>query len=293
MKKETNTNRSAGHALHQTNHESLRALLDSLIPLTTEELEGAAVRSIDHTEDFVLAVDSFRERQPGIHGYIPYMSSADEQEASENALLCACVRRVCLALTARLGWVPVLTTEDLRAAEAQTKALIGEPSLRARLESLPVVEFIEAAFCGVFKQKPLSAPLREKLMLKILSIWVCFANAYAAPVHIGSPGSTPEDTAAAVPALTPAQFTQVIAASLQRSAPNIKAQIVQDLEIKDTTSNEHSGEIHLQSAYREYMLNPSQRNEVIAHWVSAFLDARNLNPDAPIDRSRVVPVTKA
>jgi len=102
----------------------------------------------------------------------------------------------------------------------------------------------------------------------------------------------PEHTGTPVSSLTPAQFTQLFAASLRQSAPDMNAQIVEDLEIRFESSKELTGEIHLQSAYQKYMQDPGLRDDIISHWVAFSLEASNLSPDAPIDRSRILPVLK-
>jgi uncharacterized protein YtpQ (UPF0354 family) len=102
--------------------------------------------------------------------------------------------------------------------------------------------------------------------------------------------NTPEHTGARMPVLTPAQFTQEVASELQRLGPHRNFQIVEDLEIKGTISHKYPGEISLQNAYRDYLHSPDQKAVIIAHWVSALLEAWNIKKDAAIDSSRVLPV---
>jgi ankyrin repeat protein/uncharacterized protein YtpQ (UPF0354 family) len=277
MKKHTNKGKSTTHTKPANKHESTQALLDSLIRLTTEEINtgvGQAKAHIENKHAFALIIESFLQSQPGIQSYVRDMDGP----------LWDCVYLIALALRARYGWVPVLTPKTLRAAEAQAEELLAAPSSRVRVECLPVVSFMQMLCCGASKPTPMPDPHRERLMLKMLTIWLGFAKAYA--------DSQPKKTGAAVPALTPAQFTQELVAKLERSAPNLHCRILRDLELEFTGSDRNPGPCHLQTAYREYMLNQCPENDLIAHHALSILEGKNIDYNAPIDRSSIVPLLK-
>lgn len=160
--------------------ESMSAFLDSLIPITLEQIQAAHARSAYANERAAgLVAQSFREGQQGIYKYIPYTDETPRQEAHENGALCAYTRRLCLVLLDLYGWVPVLKTEDLLEIEPQAKAILAKPLLRPKIRSLGVLLPIVHGMVGIAPEhKFMEAPDREKQLLKILCIWICFSRVY-------------------------------------------------------------------------------------------------------------------
>ncbi len=96
----------------------------------------------------------------------------------------------------------------------------------------------------------------------------------------------------ALPILSPSEFTREISRGLQKSAPHLPNEVIKDLEIRMHLSTEYSGNIFLRAAYQEYVLNPGSQVEVLARWISKYLEAANTTPNTPIDVSRVLPILK-
>jgi hypothetical protein len=171
--------------------EGLATVLDSLIPLTIEELVAPHIRyPVEMEEDAARLAKSFREGQPGIYRYLPYHSQIPDHIGTENGIICAFTRGLCVSLIHRFGWVPVLKTKDILAAEVQAKAILSEPSQRAKAEQLPVLKVAERGRFGPSLQTPsVDQAIRERLLLKVLTVWICFTAAYKAHVPTRPPGN--------------------------------------------------------------------------------------------------------
>lgn len=273
--------------------ESLGALLDSLIPITLQEITTAHANSIVRTEaDIKRGYKLFRRAQPGILRYIPYDASIPEPDASHNSLLCACVLRVCLALEGRFSWVPVPKTKDLLATEVQVDALLAQPSLRSRVDTLPVIMLMNDLLSITFQEESMHAGCRERVMRKMLSIYICFSRAYAAHPDRGTINRPLKHSQYAMGILTPAQFTQELAGLLQRARPNLKIEVIEDLDLTLKVPDGPEKTAYLDNAYREYLLDLKRRREIMSRHVSAFLDTLNMTVDWARDRSQIVPVLK-
>ena len=171
-------------------------ILDSIIPTTYHEVDAAHIRRALQTEEAAAPVGkSFRESQPGIYAYLPFNSSVSKREANENGAVYDCVRRVCIALEARFGWVPVLTLEDLRATEQEAELWL-RVGLAEEAEGLPVVKSAKRARCKFrFSGQRPNAPYGERLMVKAVSLWLLFSKAYLARRDKGPIMKQTEDTA--------------------------------------------------------------------------------------------------
>jgi len=170
--------------------EALRRVLDSLIPIGTEEIVAAHVRSSFADPGVaMLAARSFREGQPGIYSYIPYTAPTPKAEADENTFLCAYVRQICLTLSDRFGWVPVLQRQDLSAGDALARAILKEAPLRARVETLPVMRFLTRRLASGACDQAAPQLVKDRWVPKLLAILLCFASAYR-PAPAEAPGDT-------------------------------------------------------------------------------------------------------
>lgn len=171
-------------------------ILDSIIPTTYHEADAAKLRCALQTEEPAEPVGkSFRESQPGIYAYLPFNSSVSEREANENGAVYDCVRRVCIALEARFGWVPVLTLEELRATEQEAELLLSV-GLPEQADGLRVVKPAKRARLTFrFRGKRPDAPYGERLMVKAVSLWLLFSRAFLAQSNKGPIMKTTEDTA--------------------------------------------------------------------------------------------------
>jgi uncharacterized protein YtpQ (UPF0354 family) len=90
--------------------------------------------------------------------------------------------------------------------------------------------------------------------------------------------------------LTPEQFTIEYAEELRRTSPALSVQIVKDLELNISTGDRRSSSAFLNNAYELYKQDPRAKNDVIAKFISGFLES--LAEHAGIDRSRIIPVIK-
>ena len=180
MTKKTNTHkRTNTQAAVETKSGSLGAIVGSLIPLTTKELEPAHAGATDIQGDAGrFAVDLGME-QPGIRTFALNIPATPYQDLTERKKQLGCARRLCLALKERFGWIPVLKEKDLVTSEAQAKALLADPFLRRKVKSTAVVKFAETGcFWPTDDRTELDALVKQRLVLNLLTLWICFTRAY-------------------------------------------------------------------------------------------------------------------
>jgi hypothetical protein len=183
MKKHSKMNISTRKIASHIQQKCPPVRLEALIRITADELAPAFVNSAPANEEEAgRLAREFRQSQPGIYKYLPYTDSTAPEEARENSLTCAFVRRLCLVLQRRFGWVPILKEADLQAAEVQAKELLAQPLVRAKVERIPAMKFAERGILGVRQVAGVMVdPSREKLLVRVLWLLICFSAAYATP----------------------------------------------------------------------------------------------------------------
>lgn len=93
--------------------------------------------------------------------------------------------------------------------------------------------------------------------------------------------------------LSPSKFTGEFTDALRQASPGLKVEVIQDLELKVTTSDGNTTTSFLNNAYDLYKHDPKAKDEVIQKYVAATLETlTSLNASADLDRTRIVPVIK-
>jgi uncharacterized protein YtpQ (UPF0354 family) len=93
--------------------------------------------------------------------------------------------------------------------------------------------------------------------------------------------------------LTPGQFTNEFAQELRKASPELKVEVVKDMELKVTTANGRESTSFLDNAYDTYKLDPKSKQEVIQKFVAAGLNTvASLGKSEAVDRKLIVPVVK-
>ena len=129
--------------------------------------------------DALRIVRKFREEQPGIYKYVPYMLSPPGPEEIENSIMCAFFRRLCVALKVRFGWLPVLREEDIRAVEKEAKELLKQPRIRAEVEHWATTKIALGIFsCNQEVYGVKIHPSKDRIILRVLCVVMCFTSAY-------------------------------------------------------------------------------------------------------------------
>jgi len=270
---EVTTNQRAAAEL-DTTPEALTSTIDSLISIPGEELLAAFARSDSWSEAVArLAARSFREGQPGIYRYIPYTVYTPEDEAEENGGLCACTRRICLALANQFGWVPVLKINDLKSAEGVAQAMLADPSLRAKVERLPIMRLLEMKAEPGSEEAQIDPSRHERAKQKLLTIWICFARAYGPACEGRASNPKSEASAAAIPILSPNEFTQELAAALRKLGPHLNPKVTKHLEMVLTLRGGHQMTIGTFGLYNRYLVTPQLKDEIIAKFCTIALSA--------------------
>lgn len=93
--------------------------------------------------------------------------------------------------------------------------------------------------------------------------------------------------------LSPSKFTSEFSDALRQASPELKVDVVQDLELKVTTSDGSTTTAFLNNAYDLYKRDPKSKDEVIQKYVAASLETiASLKAPEDLDRTRIVPVIK-
>lgn len=93
--------------------------------------------------------------------------------------------------------------------------------------------------------------------------------------------------------LTPAQFTNQYADALRKSSPELKVEVVRDMQLKVTTADGRESTYFLDNAYDTYKQYPKSKDDVIRQFVAAGLETdAGLHPSGELDRTLIVPVIK-
>jgi uncharacterized protein YtpQ (UPF0354 family) len=89
--------------------------------------------------------------------------------------------------------------------------------------------------------------------------------------------------------LNPSHFTREYAEALRNAAPEVRVEIVRDLELKVISKEGSISRRFLYNAYDNYKLNPKKRNAIIFEHVTAGLQQ---STSETIDEQRIIPVIK-
>src|SRR5690349_16997260 len=93
--------------------------------------------------------------------------------------------------------------------------------------------------------------------------------------------------------LSPAQFTIEFAEALRKASPELKVEVVRDLQLKVTTTDGRDSTSFLDNAYDLYKQDTKSKEEVFKKYVVAGLEAvSGLQASENLDRTRIVPVIK-
>ena len=89
--------------------------------------------------------------------------------------------------------------------------------------------------------------------------------------------------------LNPSQFTAEYAEALRNAAPELRVEIVRDLELKIVSTEGSVSRRFLYNAYDSYKLNPEGKNAIISEHVTAGLEQ---STSETIDEQRIIPIIK-
>jgi uncharacterized protein YtpQ (UPF0354 family) len=89
--------------------------------------------------------------------------------------------------------------------------------------------------------------------------------------------------------LNPSRFTGDYAEALRNAAPELRVEIVRDLELKIVSKEGSVSRRFLYNAYDSYKLNPEGKNAIIGEHVTAGLEQ---STSETIDEQRIIPVIK-
>ncbi|MGO9566228.1 MAG: DUF1444 family protein [Desulfomonilaceae bacterium] len=89
--------------------------------------------------------------------------------------------------------------------------------------------------------------------------------------------------------LNPSQFTGEYAEALRNATPELRVEIVRDLELKIVSKEGSVSRRFLYNAYDNYKLNPKEKNAIIIEHVTAGLQQ---STSETIDEQRIIPVIK-
>jgi uncharacterized protein YtpQ (UPF0354 family) len=89
--------------------------------------------------------------------------------------------------------------------------------------------------------------------------------------------------------VNPSQFTGEYAEALRKAAPELRVEIVRDLELKIVSKEGSVSRRFLYNAYERYKLNPQGKNAIIGEHVTAGLEQ---STSETIDEQRIIPVIK-
>ncbi len=117
-------------------------------------------------------------------------------------------------------------------------------------------------------------PFRHLLHAAVL---LCFSCSKSVPVKPVSTSSV--------------EFTREFAEMLKKSDPQLKVDIVADLELKVTPRNGNASTAFLSNAYDEYKRSPNDKAAVEQRFVAASIETSAGVVDE-VDRSRIVPIIK-
>jgi uncharacterized protein YtpQ (UPF0354 family) len=96
--------------------------------------------------------------------------------------------------------------------------------------------------------------------------------------------------AAAADTLSPREFTEQYAAAAREKLPEWTVEIKRDLEVHAKAPNKTDLTAYLDNAYNAYQANPADKDQIIKTYLASLTEADRA--DAPIDRTRIVPVIK-
>jgi uncharacterized protein YtpQ (UPF0354 family) len=93
--------------------------------------------------------------------------------------------------------------------------------------------------------------------------------------------------------LTPTQFTSEFAQELRKASPELRVEVVKDMELKVTTADGRESTSFLDNAYDLYMQDPKSKEDIFEKYVAASLETiASLQTSEVLDRMRIVPVIK-
>jgi uncharacterized protein YtpQ (UPF0354 family) len=93
------------------------------------------------------------------------------------------------------------------------------------------------------------------------------------------------------PLLTPAEFTGTYVKAIQSSVPELRVNVLQDLELKVGLGQKNDSTVFLHNAYELYQQSPKELSAIIQRYAASSLDTLT-QMDETVDRTRIVPVIK-
>jgi hypothetical protein len=150
---------------------------EKVLEIASEEFAKATASiKVQKMESVVSSFSSFAKEQPYIQEYLTSDHSGVKLDDRAFDLLQYYAAQLCSVLKARMGWIPMLTTQKLMACEAIQSALF--PGSLANKEPAQVLEkVVQHSFQTTAKTGVFGAMFKEA-SLKLTSIAICFAAAY-------------------------------------------------------------------------------------------------------------------
>jgi uncharacterized protein YtpQ (UPF0354 family) len=93
--------------------------------------------------------------------------------------------------------------------------------------------------------------------------------------------------------LTPAQFTRAFVEALHVASPDLKIEIIKDLEVKMQKPNGKDHTVFLYNTYDSYKADPKSKETVMQRFVSSLIEnIGNEKAFESLDPTRIIPVIK-
>lgn len=90
--------------------------------------------------------------------------------------------------------------------------------------------------------------------------------------------------------LSPRQFSQQYIQAAKAKMPDLKLEMVSDLQLHVKDSANKEWEVYLDNAYTAYKANPQDMNAIVDRYLASLSEIRTA--DESTDRSRIVPIVK-
>lgn len=92
---------------------------------------------------------------------------------------------------------------------------------------------------------------------------------------------------------TPAEFTKSYVEAMHAARADLKVEVVKDLELKVTTTDDHSVNTFLNNAYDVYKQDPRDKAKVLKNYVATGIETVvAASKQAPLDPSHIIPIIK-
>lgn len=93
--------------------------------------------------------------------------------------------------------------------------------------------------------------------------------------------------------ISKSKFTAEFAEALHKSSPELKVQVVEEMQLKVTSADNHDFTLYLDNAYDQYKQDPKSKYAIFANYVGSFSETVASAPKSEgLDRTLIIPVIK-